>query len=475
MALFLFAAILFIRLPFFFRDYMDQDESTFILIGQSVADGYLPYDRLWDLKPPLLFYIFGLVEYIFPHSLVAIRVFGSLIIFGSAILLILIAKTGRLRNAALIALAYVILSSMFGSVQGVMSEHIAVFFMLSALFFYLKKKTHGNLFLFGFLSGCAVMCKMNYAYAIPIVLFYYFITNIKAEGFWALSKKIFIAVAGLAVSCSLISMPYIIAGKLNLFIDSVFIASFEYGQASDMTVIQKLKKSWWIILMGISLSILAWKKASAEQKQTAAACSLILLTTIYTFFSSGKVNGHYLIQVYPFIVLIILGILVSKSLQPALSLLVVIVLLISVETWIEYYRLGKHVKQYSRLYNGKSVIAIEELKKRNLHDKRIFFSDYHIGYWSLKQYPLTKSTTHPSTLRRPLFFKYFDNPRQTSMAELRYLFEDVKPDVIVSKNRHLSFFPEGGEENQYFETIKSSTYQMIYENDTERIYIWQRR
>ncbi|MFV1448861.1 hypothetical protein VBZ51_06925 [Maribacter sp. HS] len=46
---------LFIRFPFFFRDYVDRDESTFILLGQSWVDGFLPYTHLWDLKPPLTF------------------------------------------------------------------------------------------------------------------------------------------------------------------------------------------------------------------------------------------------------------------------------------------------------------------------------------------------------------------------------------------------------------------------------------
>src|SRR6476620_8136837 len=102
--IFLFLATLFIRFPFFFRDYIDRDESTFILLGQSITDGYLPYNFLWDLKPPLLFYTFGLIEYIFPHSLIAIRFFGVLIIFFSAVLLMQIAKKSGVRNSFFIAL-----------------------------------------------------------------------------------------------------------------------------------------------------------------------------------------------------------------------------------------------------------------------------------------------------------------------------------------------------------------------------------
>ena len=60
-SLFLFLSALFIRLPFFTRDYIDRDESTFILMGQSVADGHLPYVHLWDRQIKLyLFNCFSL-------------------------------------------------------------------------------------------------------------------------------------------------------------------------------------------------------------------------------------------------------------------------------------------------------------------------------------------------------------------------------------------------------------------------------
>ena len=48
-----------VRLPFFFKDVIDWDESTYILMGQSVLDGHLPYTELWDLKPPGAFLIYA--------------------------------------------------------------------------------------------------------------------------------------------------------------------------------------------------------------------------------------------------------------------------------------------------------------------------------------------------------------------------------------------------------------------------------
>jgi hypothetical protein len=463
--LFLFAALLFIRLPFFFRDYMDHDESTFILMGQSVADGYLPYDRIWDLKPPLLFYLFGLVEWIFPYSLVAIRVFGLLIIFFSSIILLRIAKTAGLRNPLLIALSYVILSSLFGSVQGVMSEHLSVFFMVAGLWLLLKNK-----YLFaGFLFGCAVMCKMNYAYAIPAIMVYYLL---KGTPLRPLIKMLSLLAGGILISFFLVALPYIINGKLDLFTGSVFLAAFEYGQASSVGTMEKLRKTWWIILAGIIIAGAGLKKSQSGNREVTALTALILLMTVYTFYSSGAVNGHYLIQAYPFMAIIFLGV-VARSIRIRIRYLVIIVLLVSAESWIEYSRVVRNLSSRGTAYNGKSFQVISELKSRGLDNKKIFFADYHIGYWFLHQYPLTKSTTHPSSLRRPFLFRYFGNSNKTSLEELAYIFQVVRPEIIVSKNRRLSFFVEEAEENNYFRAMTDSSYQMIIEDDRNRIYTWQ--
>jgi 4-amino-4-deoxy-L-arabinose transferase-like glycosyltransferase len=473
-SLFLFLALLFIRLPFFFRDYVDRDESTFILMGQSIADGYLPYDHLWDLKPPLLFYLFGLIETIFPHSMIAIRLFGVLVIFGSVLLLLQIAKRSGLKNGLLIAFSYVILSSMFGSVQGVMSEHVAVFFMLAGLFFFIKKKTIPNLFIAGLLFGCALLCKMNYAYAVLAILIYHFISS-RATGVLAPVKNIVFAGTGIVVSFVLAAAPFMIHHKLSLFIDSVFLAPFEYGHDSQMTIVDKLRRTWWIILAGLAISFFAIKKTKEEHKEIAWLSVLIILATIYTFFSAGMVNGHYLIQVYPFIILIVFGIILTREIKPSLAALSLLTLLLSIETWIEYSRVLKHYNKYGTWQNGNTYDAIRDIRARQLDTAKIFFVDYHIGYWLLHKEPLTKSTTHPSNITRPYLFKYFGVRNSTSMQELKYLFEEVRPDLIVSKNKYLSFFMEGGEENLYFAEVTDKEFDLVYNEPGKRIYIWRRK
>ena len=75
-ALCLWALIL--RLPFFFPDTIDWDESTLIIMGQGIRDGFLPYDRIWDSKPPLAYAAYAGAIELLGRSVAALRVVGCL-------------------------------------------------------------------------------------------------------------------------------------------------------------------------------------------------------------------------------------------------------------------------------------------------------------------------------------------------------------------------------------------------------------
>ena len=164
---------LFIRWPFFFRDYIDKDESTFILMGQAWADGYLPYTFLWDLKPPLVFLFFAQIISLFGKSLIIIRLIGALIVALNGFLLYLISK--KHFNASLsllLAILTVAVQSLFGSVQGVMSEHLCLAAILGGCYLTFEKK---NYWLGAILFSLAFYCKMNVAYGMLPAFLYFFL------------------------------------------------------------------------------------------------------------------------------------------------------------------------------------------------------------------------------------------------------------------------------------------------------------
>ena len=125
----------FIRFPFFFRDYVDRDESTFILMGQSWVNGHLPYTQLWDLKPPITFLYFALIIKIFGKSFFAIRFFGAVMVALTSLFTYAIAIKFTTKKVAFwTAIFSVFFQSLFGSLQGVMSEHICTFFFVFTVF-----------------------------------------------------------------------------------------------------------------------------------------------------------------------------------------------------------------------------------------------------------------------------------------------------------------------------------------------------
>jgi hypothetical protein len=440
-------------------------------MGQSIADGHLPYDFLWDLKPPLLFYFFALIEKIFPHSFFAIRFFGTTIIFFSAILLLKIAKEMKLRNGFIIALGYVLLSSEFGSLQGVMSEHFAVFFLLLGIHFFIRRKSNYDVLIRGIAFGCAILCKLNYAYAIAALIIFYFLFSWRRD-FRQSVIYLLLSAAGIMIPIILIAIPFISSGKTNLFINSVFLAPLEYGHASNYTWIDKLKATWWVIVLIILIAYLSVKFSKQELKPLTYGTAAILVGTVYTFFSSGIVNGHYLVQVYPFLLILLFGIIIPKTIKFKLSIAAIVVALLSFESILEYGRLVQNIGKPEEYRPTFKVVS--ELKKRKLDDDKIFFADYHIGYWLLNQYPLTKSTTHPSNLGRPFLFKYFNDSNKTSLDELKFIMSDVKPEVIVSSADDLYFFQDSSSENIFFRKTLSEDFDMIYKDTTDRIFIWER-
>jgi hypothetical protein len=201
---------------------------------------------------------------------------------------------------------------------------------------------------------------------------------------------------------------------------------------------------------------------------------LLLAGTIVSFITSGKVNGHYLIEVYPFLLLLGLGVIIRKSLQLSTIAIAAAVLILSFESWKEYASVVKHWSKEGTPFNGKSYVVLGKLRSEGLQNEKIFFADYHIGYWLINEFPLTKSTTHPSNLARPYLFQYFGNARNNSLDELKYIMEEIKPGVIVSRKPYISFLPPDGVENQYFTDYVNANFNLVMEDEKQRIYIWRK-
>jgi hypothetical protein len=468
--LWLFVISILIRFPFFFRDYIDRDESTFILVAQSWVDGHLPYTELWDLKPPMVYLFFAGILYFFGKSFIAIRLVGAI---GVAITAFFTYKIGKdLKSARLglwSAVSCVYLLSLFGSLQGVMSEHLSMLLFMPALYILIRYDTIRWFFLSGLLLGVSLMMKLNLAYAVMIMGIFFLVQSIRRKqivsGIW----KLIALGSGIALIIGFSFIPYFLEGIAKVWYNSVILAPLEYASMNRSSFIKLLP----ICILTGAFFIICWKKKWLDYKNPKVLLLvLVVLGVIISFLKSGKVNGHYLMQVYPML-LILIGLALTHA--PRIhkrfyGLVVLFALLLPVESYREYYAIFKNKVERGTFYNGEGFTVPKFLKENQLDTENILFFEYHIGYWVLGATPPTKATTHPSNICRDNLFPFYDNPRKTPMEELRFLLDIIKPGTVIIRSNKTVFDKKFVVEDHYVRDYLKRYYQFAGTVDRAEVY-----
>jgi hypothetical protein len=437
LVLFLYAFL--VRLPFFFRDYIDRDESTFILMGQSWVDGHLPFTELWDIKPPLTFFFFAIPIYLFGKSFIAIRFFGVLFVTISSFYTYKLSAANNKKIALVVGLLAVSLQSMFGSLQGVMSEHISIAFLVPAIWLLTKNKTSfWKVFVSGLLVGIALMVKLNLAYvALFIGLFLVYTEYQKNKSIQLLLKPIIYG-TGIILTILLTFLPYYIDDLGMLWWDSVIQAPLAYAGARQYSSLKLLL----YLLPFFLLLFVGWKKKIFNLKNRTVL--LLIIATIgmlVAFIKGGRVNGHYLILIYPFILplLALIDSEITKFRLPKPGLIIgILFLLIPIESYLEYIAVFKNKIENDTFFNGEGISVPNYFVENNLDKENILYLEYHIGYWVMSINPPTKSAIQPSNILKDEMFFAYDNPRETGEQELKYIIEQERPSFIITrKNRRI--------------------------------------
>jgi hypothetical protein len=457
----LFLLSLFIRFPFFFRDYVDRDESTFILVAQSWVEGNLPFTELWDVKPPLTFFFFASIIYAFGKSIFTIRLFGVLLVAVSSFFTYKISSHISTKKIGFwCAVGAVVLQSLFGSLQGVMSEHITMAFFMPAVYILVKRHSFLWVFFGGILMGIAVMVKLNMAYAILFIGLYLAYEYLKKKdftrGFWNTMAY----GAGILLIIGLTILPYFLADQLQLWYNSVVEAPLAYSESRRYSIFKLMP----IIIILSTFFFVVWKKRYIDFKKPSVQLLFItILGVVLSFVKGGRVNGHYLIQLHPLLIVFV-GITLSQIQWRITSkirkLILLLIVLIPMETYLEYGNIIKNKISTGTFYNGEGISVPAYILENNLDKTNIFFLEYQIGYWFLDVNPPTKIATHPSNICKDEMFEFFDNPRKTSVEELKYIMEELRPKTVILRKNKRIFDKKELEENNYIEPYLQKHYKV---------------
>ncbi|APQ17078.1 ArnT family glycosyltransferase [Maribacter hydrothermalis] len=458
-----------IRFPFFFRDYIDRDESTFILLGQSWVDGFLPYTQLWDLKPPLTFAFFAAIISVFGKSFIAIRLAGVILVVITAYFTYKITLSLLSKKASIVVGVFcIILLSLFGSLQGVMSEHICIAFFIPALYLLHAKKSSGFIFLAGVLMGTTVMVKLNMAFPIFFIGLFLLYESLFTKRKINLLQVALFGTGVLAVIFATV-LPYYLVHQTHKWWESVVLAPLEYTEARRYSI---FKLAPIFVITGAFL-LYAYKSKTIDFKNRTVQILLIAICgVLFSFVKGGRINGHYLIQIHPML-LILVGIVLYKlsiTYQRKIPKYVwLIALLIPAESYLEYGNIIKTKYERNTFFNGEGFSVPAYINANNLETKNILFFEYHIGYWNLDTLPPTIASTHPSNICRDELFTFFDNPRKNSLEELKFIMEVLQPKTVVIRKGRSILDKKEVEENNYINSYLAKHYQIFSTVDNAEI------
>ncbi len=470
---------LILRLPFFFPDVIDWDESTFILMGQSILDGHLPYTELWDNKPPLAFVCFAVFIALFGKSIVAIRFAGALCVALVSFLIYLIGKTiWSDRIGILGATQFITISSVLPEAQAIMTEHLALVPLMGALSLLVAQKpTPLILFAAGILMAIATLIRLNLAYVGLIIgLLVVFQKPLRSSAY-VLRRGLAYAGGNLLV-VFVTYIPYAIADYQQTWWSSVIFAPWIYANSQS-------KSSWdgiglnllCVFLLiggwfGLKLLFRRWKKISQVQQNQLTLLVVFFLATEISILKSGASYSHYTIQLYPFFgliaTLLLNTFLPSKvRLRTVITVLSILAILLS-EIFTKYQIIADRALAGQPLTYGPGYEIATYLNRENVSQEPVYMMSDHIAYWLTDLKPLTKLTTHPSNISREYLLKALLGSEATTETEMAKILAQ-QPKFIVKK-KDLWYLSDKLAARILLEETLKTQYKLVKEIEEREIY-----
>ena len=462
-SVYLLALTVWIRLPFFFSILINWDESTNILMGQSILDGHLPYTELWDLKPPLAFLFYACAIALLGKSIISVRIAGAFCVALTALLTYGIGRRLLDHRCGLIsAMLSVIAISSIHSGQAVMTEHIALVPLVGALgVLGTRESDSWTTFSAGILLALATFVRLNLAY-VSVLAGFFIAAGMYLDPRRSLVRWVSSGVAYAAGGCLVflcVFLPYVAAGLPRLWWDSVIRAPFRYASSQlsfieafreQVSFIQELLSSPWSPSFGVSVLVWLggaagliamasrWRKAAGEKKRGLALVGVFLLGTELSILSGGAANPHYLIQLVPFMSLsaaALLGACLNRRARWFIQTAVLLSCAASLLAVVPEYKMtASRIMAGRPLIHGAACDIADYLKHNSVPGDPIYMMTDHIVYWLIDAEPLSRSTTHPSNIAKEYLLDVLIGPGTSTASELSKVLA-VKPRYIVKREQ----------------------------------------
>jgi hypothetical protein len=487
-----------LRLPFFFPDVINWDESTFIVMGQSIVDGHLPYTELWDNKPPLTFVFFAGVILLVGKSIIGIRIAGLLCVLIVALFVYWIGK--HLWSASVgfwSACLWIAGGSFLPGGQATMTEHIALVPLVGSLWLLISRPPNlPRISLAGALIAIASLVRLNLAFVLLSVGLYLTLAP-QPRTFTSIFKRGSVYLLSSIGVIFLTLLPYLWTGQGQVWWNSVIVAPWQYAHAKlsmfetlwvqlgyALTRMTENTPLLWLLVLGGGAGIIGTfrhrQKFSSLQQGGTHLLLLFFLSTEVSILRSGATYKHYLIQLVPFLspfaTAKLLQILAHFQQKPhwkkalIISLLTFGTLVSTTNVLGQYhYTLSRAIEQKPLPYGPAYEIAAY-LREHNREHRPVYLMSHHVAYWLADSKPLSHATTHPDNISNPALLRVLRGAQHSAEDELREILCQ-QPKFIV-KHQQEAYLDRIQTARALLEQTLTDNYQIA--KQIENLYIYER-
>jgi 4-amino-4-deoxy-L-arabinose transferase-like glycosyltransferase len=382
--LFFFLFIIFTRLcSTLSLEVISWDEATYILAGREILLGYLPYESSYEMKPPLLYYIYSIPLYLH-SSLESVRIYGAFCIFISSILIYeILIRFVESKIAALGSLVFISLMNYYFWLE-TSSEIVSLpFLLLSFIFLLNHQKSKINLVFCGFFLSISTLIRLNLGYLVVFVLIYLvFKRNHLKE---KISDLCLFCLSGLVPLIFLILLYYN-KGILDLFLIGTFKVPLVYSSENTLIdgFVNYSKTIFKLIFFNplyfapLFMCLVVSFKGKSVLSNSKNLFIIFLLGILFSTIASGQGFSHHFILIVPFFVIFILSRKFNKKRYSNFihSLLFIVILNSSFGSVQTNYDLVKQKFDYTK--NHKIREISDSIIENN---NKILALDYHLIYF----------------------------------------------------------------------------------------------
>jgi hypothetical protein len=299
--LFILSIVILLQASYLNKEVIDWDISTYLIAGQDINRGNLPYLNQFELKPVLIFYIYSFIDSFSGGDLRFVKQLNDIpIIICTYFIYKTISSNGKVVSAMLASLYFAFMTSIeyFGATG--YTELYAVV-PLAYAYYLVETKNFENYYFIGFLIGLSTL--INHA-----SIFYYFAFLLFL--FFNKKEKIIKFTLGFSSPHFFFLIIYLINASINVYIKSNLFLPLGYSQNSNSSLSAyltafyftfqnfSLVSKYFYVFMIIFLLSSIYVLLSRRGQENNSVFKYVFIASFVLYYFSGTISHHLIFLVF---------------------------------------------------------------------------------------------------------------------------------------------------------------------------------